>query len=294
MMMAKGLPLLLDHFKLSQYGPHSLMGIILFNLGHYVITMRNIKVDTYENVPRDIYMAGNEYPAGWELPAHSHKRCQCLYAATGVLTVTTKEGSWVVPPRRASWIPCGVEHAVHMGTPTSTRSAYILSDVAKAAGLPTRCAVIGVSPLLHELLLTGVDLPAEYELGGRDDHLMKLIIEELARMPELPLNAPLPEEPRLAHLCRELLQAPTLEMDINTMAEQACMSRRNFTRLFRAQTGMSFSHWRQQACLLAALTRLELGQSVTHVAMELGYSSTSAFTVAFRRALGASPSEYLA
>ncbi len=72
------------------------------------------------------------------------------------------------------------------------------------------------------------------------------------------------------------------------------MSRRNFTRLFREQTGMSFGEWRQQACLLAALTRLGQGEPVTHVAMELGYSSTSAFTVAFRRALGSSPSRYLA
>ncbi|HVL07562.1 MAG TPA: helix-turn-helix domain-containing protein, partial [Burkholderiaceae bacterium] len=72
------------------------------------------------------------------------------------------------------------------------------------------------------------------------------------------------------------------------------MSRRSFTRLFRLQSGMSFGHWRQQACLLAALTRLAQGQPVTRVAMELGYSSPSAFTVAFRRALGASPSEYLA
>lgn len=123
---------------------------------------------------------------------------------------------------------------------------------------------------------------------------MQLIIEEIAEMPELPLNAPLPQEPRLARLCQDLLQAPTLESDIDTAARQVRMSRRNFTRLFREQTGMSFGEWRQQACLLAALTRLGQGEPVTHVAMELGYSSTSAFTVAFRRALGSSPSRYLA
>lgn len=256
--------------------------------------MRNIQVDAYENVPRDVVTVGNDYPAGHVLPAHSHKRSQCLYASTGVLTVTTHEGSWVVPPRRASWIPGGVEHEVRMGGPTSTRSAYIHPDIALAAGLPARCTVINVSPLLHELLCAAVDVPAEYALGGRDDHLMQLIVEEIAGMPELPLNAPLPHEPRLARLCLALLQAPTLEADIDAMAQQAGMSRRSFTRMFRLQTGMSFGHWRQQACLLAALTRLAQGQPVTRVAMELGYSSPSAFTVAFRRALGASPSEYLA
>lgn len=255
--------------------------------------MRNIRVDAYEDVPRDVYMAGNDYPAGLVLPAHSHKRCQCLYAVTGALSVISSEGGWVVPPRRALWIPHGIVHEVSMGSATSTRSAYIRPEIATAVGLPMRCTVIGVSPLLHELLSVAVDLPAEYALSGRDDHVMRLIVEELAQMPELPLNAPLPKEPRLAKLCRELLQAPTLNAGIDAMAQQACMSRRNFTRLFRAQTGMSFGHWRQQACLLAALTRLELGQSVTQVAMELGYSSASAFTVAFRRVLGSAPSDYL-
>src|SRR5262245_57568885 len=130
--------------------------------------MRNIQVDAYEDTPRDLYVAGNDYRAGLVLPSHSHQRSPCLYALTGVLTVTSSEGRWVVPPRRASWIPDGIEHEVRMGGPTSTRSAYIRPEIATAAGLPTRCTVIGVSPLLHELLSAAVDLPAEYPLGGRE------------------------------------------------------------------------------------------------------------------------------
>jgi len=84
-----------------------------------------------------------------------------------------------------------------------------------------------------------------------------------------------------------------LDYDLDQIAAQVGMSRRNFTRIFRQQTGMSFSNWRQQACLLNALTRMELGQSITSVAMELGYSSSSAFTAAFRRYLGAAPRFYL-
>lgn len=56
---------------------------------------------------------------------------------------------------------------------------------------------------------------------------------------------------------------------------------------------MSFSHWRQQACLLNALTRMELGQSITEVAIALGYSSSSAFTAAFKRSLGQAPRFYI-
>lgn len=256
--------------------------------------MRNTRVVAYEDTPRDVVATGSDYPSGTTLPSHTHKRGQCLYAITGVLTVTTVEGSWVVPPRRALWIPAGVAHLVHMGGPTSTRSAYVLPDAAARANLPARCTVISVSSLLHALLSEAVDLPAEYALGDRDDYLMRLLVEEIARMPMLPLSTPLPQDPRLARLCHALMKSPSLEVDIDTMAHKADMSRRSFTRLFREQTGMSFSHWRQQACLLAALARLGHGQSVTRVAMELGYGSTSAFTAAFRRTLGATPSHYLA
>lgn len=255
--------------------------------------MRNTRVYAYEDTPRDVVATGNDYPAGTVLASHTHKRGQCLYAIAGVLTVTTTEGSWVVPPRRALWIPAGLAHVVHMGGPTTTRSAYVLPDAAEKAGLPEHCTVISVSPLLHALLSEAVDLPAEYALGSRDDHLMCLLINEIAAMPTLPLSTPLPQDPRLAQLCHAMIQAPSLEIDIDTMAHKADMSRRSFTRLFRQQTGMSFSNWRQQACLLAALARLGRGQSVTRVAIELGYSSTSAFTAAFRRTLGAAPSHYL-
>jgi AraC-like DNA-binding protein len=259
-------------------------------LGHRV---RNTRIDRYEDTPRDVIASGNEYPSHFVLPSHSHRRCQLLYAATGVITVITSAGSWVIPPRRALWIPSGVAHEVHMSGPVSTRSAYVRREAAEASGLSAHCQVIAVSPLLHELLMEAVDLPAEYELEGRDGHVMTLLLDEIRRMPELALSTPLPHERRLASLCRQLIESPSLEVSIDSMASRAGMSRRNFTRLFRAQTGMSFINWRQQACLLAALTRLGSGETITQVAIDLGYGNPSAFTAAFRRVLGAPPSRYI-
>lgn len=255
--------------------------------------MRNTRVTAYEDTPRDVVATGNDYLPHRVLPSHSHKRGQLLYAATGVLTVITQVGGWVVPPHRALWIPPGVAHEVRMSGGVSTRSAYVHCDAVQRLGLPDRCRVIHVSPLLHALLMEAVDLPAEYALDGRDGRVMALLLDEVAAAPELPLTTPLPSDHRLARLCRALLEAPALEIDIDAMAHKAGMSRRSFTRLFRAQTGMSFALWRQQACLLAALALLGQGLPVTRVATEIGYASASAFTAAFRRVLGAPPSRYL-
>ena len=71
------------------------------------------------------------------------------------------------------------------------------------------------------------------------------------------------------------------------------MGRRTFTRTFRKETGMSFATWRQTVRLMEALSRLATGDPVTTVALDVGYSSPSAFTAMFRRAFGVPPTHYL-
>ena len=56
---------------------------------------------------------------------------------------------------------------------------------------------------------------------------------------------------------------------------------------------MTFAQWRQQSRLFAALERLSEGESVTDVAMAVGYSSVSAFIEVFRQSFGVTPGTYL-
>jgi AraC-like DNA-binding protein len=87
-------------------------------------------------------------------------------------------------------------------------------------------------------------------------------------------------------------QQPNAHKAIDDWCGALRMSRRNFTRIFREETNMSFVVWRQQACLFAALPRLTAGESVTSVAMALGYDNPAAFTTMFKRLLGVPPSRY--
>jgi AraC-like DNA-binding protein len=70
------------------------------------------------------------------------------------------------------------------------------------------------------------------------------------------------------------------------------MSWQAFTRFFRKETGLSFSAWRQRACIVTAVPRLAAGDSITPIALDLGYASPAAFTSMFARALGVPPSVY--
>ena len=255
--------------------------------------MKQLNFETSINTHREVFTYGKDYTHGLVLPPHQHEWSQFLYAITGVVTVITKAGSWVVPPGLATWIPNGIDHEVHMSGPVTTRSAYLSPSTVATHSFIQHCAVITVSSLLHELLTVAVDFPAEYPLGGRQEYIMKLIVAEIKEMIELPLNAPFPDHPKMAAFCRNFLDSPSISINIDSLALLMGMSRRSFTRIFRMQTGMSFGEWRQQACLLSALTQLSLGKTVTEVALELGYSNTSAFTTSFHRTMGVSPSQYL-
>jgi AraC-like DNA-binding protein len=240
--------------------------------------------------PRVVISRANDYPASLELSAHRHRRGQLLYASRGTVAVSTPEGSWVAPPERGVWIPPGVPHAVRMMGEVSTRSVYV--EPADCHPLGDSCRVLAVSPLLRSLLIEAAAVPPEYDVDARDGLLMRLLVEEIARAATLPLALGMPRDPRLASLCARFISGPSVGQGIDAWASALGLQRRTFTRLFRRETGMSFVQWRQQACLLAALPRLAAGESVTGLAMDLGYENVHAFSTMFRRATGQPPSAY--
>ena len=254
----------------------------------YRFTMHNVSLASVDTVDRPLIAIGTDYPAGTLLGSHTHRRAQMLYGMSGLMEVETDDGAWVIPPYSGVWIPAGQRHQVRMQG-VSTRSLYITPEAAPRPG--ARCEALVISPLLHQLLLASLDLPASYDERGRDGALAQLLLHEVGLAPTMPLFAPMPQNPALAVLCKAFLQAPDIQSTPQQWADQLHKSLRSFTRLFQQQTGMSFGAWRQQACLLAALPRLTAGQPVTQVALDLGYDRPSAFSTMFRKRLGQAPSD---
>jgi AraC-like DNA-binding protein/mannose-6-phosphate isomerase-like protein (cupin superfamily) len=253
---------------------------------------RSTKGADYQHVPRPVAALADEYPAGFHDPHHHHERAQLLYASVGVMLVTTEHASFVVPPQRAVWVPGGMEHEAYVRTPLSLRTLYISEEA--CADLPKECRVIEVSNLLRELILEAARLPVEYDVNGRDGRVMDLILTELASMPRAPLQVPMPRNPRLIRVCMQILRDPAQNDALDDWADASGMGRRTFTRTFRRETNISFATWRQNVRLMEAVSRLAQGNSVTEVAMIVGYSSSSAFTAMFRRTFGVPPTRYLA
>jgi AraC-like DNA-binding protein len=246
----------------------------------------------YQDVPRPVSALADDYPPGHLDPRHSHARAQLVYSTTGVMTVTTDQASFVVPPQRAVWLPAGIEHEARCRGRVACRTLYF--DTAQLSGLPNVCRVIEVTDLLRELIVEATRLPIEYDEAGRDGRVMALIVDEIIASPAVPLHVPMPRSERLARVCLAVLADPAQKDALDDWAGHAAMGRRTFTRAFRDETGMSFAAWRQNVRLIEALSLLAVGASVTRVAFEVGYNSPSAFTATFRRAFGVPPTHYLA
>jgi AraC-like DNA-binding protein len=184
-----------------------------------------------------------------------------------------------------------MQHEVHSLVHVSTRSVYV--DRGLDAKLPADCRVIGISPLVRQLLLETADLPLPFAPGSRADLIFSLLVKEIARAPVLPLDIPFPADARLAARCRAYLEDPSPHETIDDWCRDLAMSRRTFTRRFREQTGLSFAMWRRQASIFAALPRLAAGHPVTTIAFDLGYDSASAFATMFKRVIGVPPTRYL-
>lgn len=251
---------------------------------------RSTNAADYQRIAPPVAAMPKDFPAGFHIEPHSHERGQLLYATRGMMRVTTGQGTWIVPPQRALWIPPGMTHEIRMSGAVAMRTLYIAAGAADT--LPGACQVMDVSDLLRALILAAMDEPVEYAPDSRGAAIARLLLHELRAVPALPLHLPQPRDATLQAVCRRVLQQLGKDVYIETLAREAGMSGRSLARLFQRDTGMGFQAWRQQARLAEALAQLSSGKPVALVARDLGYASPAAFTAMFRRALGITPGKY--
>ncbi len=240
--------------------------------------------------PQAVIALALDEPDGHRIPLHWHSRAQLLYASEGVMTVTTDSGVWVLPPLRAMWIPAFTEHRIRATGHLSMRTLYI--KPAAARGFPPSCRIVSVSPLLRELIVYSATLQRFYEPGSHAERVMRLVLDLIRFSDPVPLDLPIPRDARLRRIFDELSAHPAGGRTLEQWGRQVGATGRTLSRLFRAETGMSFHQWRQQLRLLEALRLLGGREPITNVALDVGYSSLSAFVSVFRKALGVTPGRY--
>ncbi|MGV0909313.1 AraC family transcriptional regulator [Martelella sp. FOR1707] len=224
---------------------------------------------------------------------HSHPRGQLLWAEEGILRVRSGGTHWLAPSSHCVWIPGGVVHAVAMETDVSACFIYIDPSVTRVD--KSACEVLHMTALLRHLILRFRALALE-EAADRSERLSRLsevIIDELATLPSAPLSLPAGSDPRLKRVTGRLLESPDDHASLEELARSSGAGVRTLERLFRRETGFSFSEWRSRLRLMEAVNDLGHGRSSTEIAGRLGYQSVSAFVAAFRRHFGVPPQSYM-
>ena len=233
---------------------------------------------------------GVSYSNGHQLPPHSHRWGQLIYAVSGTMQVLAGDTLWLVPPTRALWAPAGVVHSIEMRGEVAMRTIYVPTDA--ATQLPCVCHAIDVRLLLRELILHIVTLGLLTRENTEHLHLTQVFLDLVAAAERLPLFVPMPKDGRAAAVAHLLREDPARNDGIETLARESGASARTLQRVFRDETGLRFVEWRQRLRLLQAITLLEQGSSVTEAGAAAGYASTSAFVAAFKMQIGDTPHRF--
>ncbi|WP_031465506.1 AraC family transcriptional regulator [Sciscionella sediminilitoris] len=235
--------------------------------------------------PSGAFVASFELRGGQWFDWHEHPAHQLAWAEHGVLQVHTADGTWVLPPSLALWLPAQTRHTTGATANARLRSPYFWPE--RAPATPGQTTVVAIDGLSRELINYLAEGAPETETRSCAEHLL---LARLAPVRVPVLRVPVPRDERARVVAEALLADPARPESQQQWGRIAGASARTLARLWLAETGLSFEQWRTQARIQAALPLLAEGHPVATVAHRTGYATASAFTAAFRRHLGVPPS----
>lgn len=255
------------------------------------MTMRPHDHEYLRMASRPVSAVAKDCSADYVGIMHSHAGAQFLYAASGSMKITLDVGHWIIPPQRAVWLPPSYPHLVASIGPVKMRTLYIRAD-ACPSGAPGVPRMIGISPLLRELVLRTIRIPFDYDEQGQDARIIAALLGEIDWTPLNPVSLPPLHDKRLQRMEEMLMRAPDDRSTLDQWAERLEVSPRTLTRLFRREAHLSFQAWRDQIRAFAALPLIAERRPLAEIAENLGYETAWSFTSMFKRVTGEVPSRY--
>ncbi|MGH1492553.1 MAG: AraC family transcriptional regulator [Acidimicrobiales bacterium] len=211
-----------------------------------------------------------------------------VFAHSGLFTAMTDDQAWTIPANRALCVPDGTRVRIETTRRAAIRCLYLDESL---AALGDELRVVNLTPLTRELMSHAVaTAPMSLETPANEATIV-LLAERLANEPGAPLHLALPADEAAKEVASSMMCNPALDLADHLRAANA--NRRTVERRFKSETRMSLGQWRRRARILAAVTMLSRGDSVTRVAVTVGYASPSSFVSAFRSELGSPPREFM-
>lgn len=211
-----------------------------------------------------------------------------VFAHIGLFTALTESVAWTVPAHRTLCVPDGTRVRIQTSGHVGIRCLYLDASLGV---LEDEVRVVSLTSLTRELVLHAVNTSPMNLTAPADAAAITLLSNQIAVEPGAPLHLPLPDDPVSRDIAQAIMSNP--EDPLHDRIREANVNRRTIERRFRSETGMSLGKWRRRARVLASVAKLAEGDSVTNVAVAVGYSSPSSFVAAFRSELGTSPRDFM-
>jgi len=241
--------------------------------------------------PRPVHFRSYLLKSNTGVLPHAHEFAQFHFARKGNMRIEIEDKCWIVPSHYGIWIPANTEHSV-----------WALDDVfLEGLDIETRflsepisaCTAVTISDVAKELIHYANNvIPVLYDEHGKEGQLVSVLLDIILNLPQVDFVLPWPQNPVLNDMCRAIVETPGAAHFIESWSEKVGMSTRTFSRRFKKETGLSFSLWKQKMRIFESIIMLKQKKSVTAIALELGYSSTAAFSYSFKKIMGVSPTEY--
>jgi AraC-like DNA-binding protein len=218
-----------------------------------------------------------------------------VYAARGVLSVHTDQGTSIVPANRVAWTPARFTHYHRAHGNTDMRIVFLPASLARL--IPGRPAVFIASDLAREVLLT-LTGPRNHDPAARAidrvarARLHRVLVDELHEADEPALQLPEPHDDRLQAIARVLHENPTDNTSLAELGRTIGASARTLSRLFHNELGMTFYEWRTQLRIYHALVLLADDHDTSHIAHACGWANPSHFIAAFSKIVGVTPGRH--
>ncbi len=243
-----------------------------------------------QGLPAPIMFRSAHVPADGLYPRHRHAWGEFVYAFSGVMEIKLAHQHLLAPPQYGIWLPPDVEHVGMNRRAAHHCSLYVAPT--HCGDMPQRACALTVSPLVRSLLDHLHQHGPNPVTTAQDARLMQVLVDQLARATHANSYLPSSQDPLLAPVLDALRADPADKRSLAAFAQASHTTQRTLVRRCQRDLGMSLADWRQRLRVVRALPRLEAGEKVEAIALDLGYGSASAFIAMFRRLMEVTPDEY--
>ncbi|WP_145508161.1 AraC family transcriptional regulator [Yersinia alsatica] len=240
--------------------------------------------------PQNLSFRCEIYNANTEFLPHTHAYGQLICVKSGVLAMNIGGQRFLAPPEFSVWVPAGVEHSSYNRKPMHFRAI----DIAQALcdELPDSACLMHISPIFNAIVEDCFSRGLLMPESEQDMRLAHVLIDQLNKSPVQRTYLPTSQDKLLSPVLTALERCPADNTSLALWAKRVYTTERTLSRRCQQELGMAFSEWRQRLRFLHAISLLEQGKTVQSVALDVGYSSASAFIAMFQQISGTTPERF--